>query len=78
MRYANDFVLPAREETVLQGITCRLTTSERYYALELNRDMEKNHGNEDLKGTMPITDHDRSETTGECTTFQVLWQQDNK
>lgn len=71
MRYANDFALPAREETVLQGVTCRLTKSERCYAVELNRDKEK-YGNEDLKETIPITDHDRSETTGECGTFQVF------
>jgi hypothetical protein len=38
--------------------------------MEMN--MEKNSGNEDLKGIIPIANYDRSETTRECGIFQLF------
>jgi len=32
----------------------------------------KNSGDENLKGTIPKTDYDTSETTGECGVFQLF------
>jgi RNA polymerase subunit RPABC4/transcription elongation factor Spt4 len=38
----------------------------------------RNQGNDDLNGTIIITDCDRSETTGECGVFQLFGYHDNK
>jgi hypothetical protein len=32
----------------------------------------KYYGNDNLKGIIPATDYDRSETTGECGMFQLF------
>jgi hypothetical protein len=32
----------------------------------------KNDGNENLKGSIPSTDYDTLETSGECGIFQIL------
>jgi len=36
VKYADDLVLMAKEETVLQGITDKLTEIERCYGMEIN------------------------------------------
>ena len=36
VKYADDLVLMAKEETVLQGITDKLTEIERCYGIEIN------------------------------------------
>ena len=36
VKYTDDFVLLAKEETVLQGVTDRLTESGRCYAVGMN------------------------------------------
>jgi hypothetical protein len=36
VRYADDLVLPAREETVLQGVVDRLIDIGRRYGMEMN------------------------------------------
>ena len=36
MKYADDLVLVAKEETVLQGMIDRLTETERCYGMEMN------------------------------------------
>lgn len=38
----------------------------------------KNLGNETVKATIPSTDHNRSKRTGECATFVLFGQRDNK
>ena len=53
--YADDVLLMAKEEMVLQDTTDRLTEIGRSYGMECG----KNQGNENLKATIPKT-HDRS------------------
>ena len=36
MKYADDLVLMAKEETVLQGMIDKLTETRRYYGMEMN------------------------------------------
>jgi hypothetical protein len=48
----------------------RIIEIERCYAMEIN--VEKNYGNQNLKGTALNTDYDRSETNGKCGIFQVF------
>jgi len=55
LKYADDVLLMAKEETVLQGTTDRLTEIGRCYGIEHG----KNYGNENLKAIIPNT-HDRS------------------
>jgi hypothetical protein len=38
----------------------------------------RNYGNENLQGTITITDYGRSETTGECGILQLFGLHDNK
>ena len=39
---------------------------------------EKDQGIENLKAAIPITDYDRSKTTGECGIFKLFQEYDNK
>ena len=55
LKYADDVLLMAKEETVLQGTTDRLTETGRCYGMKRG----KNQGNDNLKATIPNT-HDRS------------------
>jgi hypothetical protein len=53
-----------------------LTETDRHYRTEMNVGGKKSV--ENLKGTTPITDYDRSEITGKCETFQLFGQHENK
>jgi hypothetical protein len=57
VKYADDLVLLAKEETVLQGIIDRLIENGRRYKMEMN--VEKNYGNENLKATITNKNYDR-------------------
>jgi hypothetical protein len=76
VKYADDLVLLAREENVLQGMVDRLIEIGRCYGMDMN--VEKNKGNENLKATIPNENYDRSKTIGECGIFQLFRQHDNK
>lgn len=76
MKYANDLVLLAKEEMVLQGINDKTTEVGRCYGMEVN--VEKNKHNYNITTIIPNTDHDRSETNGECGTLQLSRQLHNK
>jgi len=68
-KYADELVLLAKEEAVLQGMNERLTEIGRCYAMKMN--VEK-YGDESLKATIPNTDYGRRKTAGECGIFQVF------
>jgi hypothetical protein len=57
VKYAYGLVLLAKEETVLQSLIGRLIETRRSYGMEMN--VEKNQGNENLKGIFHSTDYDR-------------------
>jgi len=57
----------AKEETVLQGMTDKLTEIGRRYGMEMN--VEQNKSNENFKTTIPSNNYDRPKTTGECGMF---------
>ena len=67
VKYADNLVLMAKEETVLQGIIDKLTETGRYYGMEMN--VEKNKSNENFKTTIPSNNYYRPKTTGECEMF---------
>ena len=69
MKYADDLVLLAKEETALESMTDRLTEIGKCYGMEMN--VEKSQYNENLKETMHSTD-DRSEKIRECGIFQLF------
>ena len=65
--YADDLVLIAKEETVLQGMIDKLIETGRYYGMEMN--VEKNKSNENFKTTIPSNNYDRPKGSGECEIF---------
>ena len=67
-KYADDLVLKAKEETVLQGMIDKLIEIGRRYGMQMNME-KKNKSNENLKTAIPCNDYDRPKTTGECGTF---------
>ena len=67
VKYADDLVLMAKEETVLQGMIDKLVETGRYYGMEIN--VEKDRSNENFKTTIPSNNYERSKTTGECEMF---------
>ena len=67
VKYADDLVLMAEEETVLQGMIDKLIETGRYYGMEMN--VEKNKRNENFKTTFHSNNYDRPKTTGECEMF---------
>jgi hypothetical protein len=67
VKYADDLVLMAKEETVLQGMTDRLIEIGRCYGMEMN--VEKNKSNENFKTTNPSHKKDRPKPTGESKMF---------
>ena len=67
VKYADDLVLMAKEETVLQGMIDKLTDIGRRYGMEMN--VEKNKSNENFKTTIPSNNYVRPKTTGECGMF---------
>ena len=66
MKHADDFVLPAKEEKVLQDMTDKLTEIGRCYGMEMN--VEKK-SNENFQTTIASKNYDRPKTTGECGIF---------
>ena len=67
VKYADDLVLMAKEETVLQGMIDKLTEIGRCCGMEMN--VEKNKSNENFKTTIPRNNYDRPKTTCECGMF---------
>ena len=51
VKYADDLVLMAKEETVLQGMLDKVTEIGRCYGMEMN--VEKTKNNEHFKTTIP-------------------------
>ena len=67
VKYADDLVVLAKEEKVLQDMTDKLIESRRCYGMEMN--VEKNKSNENFKTTIPGKNYDRPKTTRECGIF---------
>jgi hypothetical protein len=61
VKYADDLVLMAKEETVLQGLIDKL--------IEIGNECGKNKSNENFKTTNPSHNKDKPKTTGECEVF---------
>ena len=66
VKFADDLVLMAKEETVLQGVIGNLFENGRCYGMEMN---VKKQINENFKTTMPSNNYDRPKSTGECGMF---------
>jgi hypothetical protein len=67
VKYANDFVLLGKKETMLQGTIGRLLKIVRNCGMEMN--VEKPEVMSILRQRSPVepsTDYDRSRTPGEC------------
>jgi hypothetical protein len=67
VKYADDLLLLAKGETVIQSITERLIDIGRCCGMEMNVEETKN-----LKRVTPSTDYDKSETSRECGIFQLF------
>ena len=67
VKYADDLVLMAKEETVLQGMIDKLIEIGSCYGMEMN--VEKNKSNENFKTAIPSNNYDKPKTTGECVMF---------
>ena len=66
-KYADDFVLMAKEEKVLQGMINKLTEVVRCCSMEIN--VEKNKRYEDFKTNISSNNYDKPNTIGECRMF---------
>ena len=66
MNYADDLVLLAKEEKVLQDIIDKLIETGGCYGMEMN---VKKKSNENFKVTIPSKNYDRPKTTRECGIF---------
>jgi len=67
VKYADDFVLMAKEETVLQGIIDKLIEIRRCYGMEMN--VEKTKEMRISRQPSPVTIMIDQKTTGECGMF---------
>ena len=67
VKYADDLVLMAKEETVLQGMTDKLTEIGRCYGMEMN--VEKTKVMRISRQPLPSNNYDRPKTIGECGMF---------
>jgi hypothetical protein len=67
VKCADDLLLLAKEEMVLQGMIDKLIEIGRCYGMEMN--VEENKINENFKTTIPSKNYDRSKTTRECGIF---------
>ena len=67
MKYADEIVLMAKEETVLQGMIDKLTEIGRCYGMEMN--VEKTKVMRISRQTSPVTIMIDQKTTGECGMF---------
>ena len=66
-KYADDLVLMAKEENILQDMIAKLIEIGRYYVMEIN--VGKNKSNENFRTTIPSNNYDRPKTNGECGMF---------
>ena len=66
VKYADDLVLIAKEETVLKGMIDKLIETGRYYGMEMSVGKKSN---ENFKTAVPSNNYDRPKTTGECEMF---------
>jgi hypothetical protein len=69
VKYADDLVLLAEEETMLRGMINRLIETGRCCGRD---ECGKDYSNENIEGTIPSTDYDRSEPTVECGIFRLF------
>ena len=67
VNYADDLVLMAKKENVLQGMIDKLIEIGRSCGMEIN--VEKTKVMRIFKATIPNNNYDRPKTTGECGTF---------
>jgi len=67
VKYADDLVLLAKEEKVLQDMIGKLIEIGRCYGMEMN--VEKNKSNENFKTTIASKNYHRPKTAGECGIF---------
>ena len=67
VKYADDLVLMAKEETVLQGMIDKLIEIGRCYGMEIMSGKKQN--NENFKTTIASNNYERTKTTGECGMF---------
>ena len=63
VKYADDLVLIAKEEKVLQSMIDKLIEIGRYYGMEMNMEKTK------VMIMFPKNNYDRPKTTGECEMF---------
>jgi hypothetical protein len=66
-KYADDLVLLAKKEKVLQDMIDKLIKIVRCYGIEMN--VEKNKSNENFKITISSKNYDRPKITRECGIF---------
>jgi len=71
VKYADDFVLMAKEEAVLQGTIDKLNEIGRCYGMEMN--VEKRKSNENSKTTIPSNIYDRPKSTEVMWSFLNIW-----
>jgi hypothetical protein len=67
VKYADDPVLMAKEEKVLQDTIDKLIETGRCYGMEMN--VGKNKSTENFKTTITSKNYDRPKTTRECGIF---------
>ena len=67
VKYADDLVLLAKEEKVLQDMIDKLIETGRCYGMEMNGG--KNKSNENFKTTIASKNYDTPKTTRECGMF---------
>jgi ABC-type enterochelin transport system substrate-binding protein len=65
VKYADELVLLAKEEKVLQDMTDKLTEIGRCYGME----MHVKKSNRNFKTTIPGKNYDKPKTTRECGIF---------
>jgi len=66
VKYADDLVLLAKEEKVLQDMTDKLTEIGGFYGMEINVEKTKVMR---ISRTIPSKNYDRPKTTRECGIF---------
>jgi ABC-type hemin transport system ATPase subunit len=64
VKYADDLVLLAKGETVLQDMIDKLIEIGRCYGMEMN--VEKNKSDENFKTIIPSKNYYRTKRTKEC------------
>jgi len=67
VKYADDLVLLAKEEKVLQDMVDKLTKTRGCFGMEMN--VEKTKVMRISRQSLPVKKYDRPKTTGECGIF---------